>query len=374
MKQREHHWLLLGCLIILLFMATPVKSQTTQKAPIRVGVAGLTHSHVHWILGREKRGDIEIVGIAEPNRELARRFLKQHGLSMTLVYNSLEEMLDKTRPQAVTAFNSIYGHLEVVQACAPRGIHVMVEKPLAVSLNHARQMEALAKKHKIHLLTNYETTWYASNHRTYEMIHAGKAIGDLRKVVVHDGHQGPKEIGVNPEFLDWLTDPVQNGGGALIDFGCYGADLITWLVKGEKPISVSAITQQIKPDIYPKVDDEATIILTYPRMQGIIQASWNWPYSRKDMEVYGQTGAIFALNKSRMRVRLNDKESEKEMTAPDRPIPYDDPFSYLAAVVRGEVKAMDGLTSLETNMTVVEILEAAKKSAKEGRVIYLNKP
>ncbi len=252
MKQRHYFLTLKCCLIFLLLMAKSVKGQTTKMAPVRIGVAGLTHSHVHWILGREKRGDIEIVGIAEPNRELAQRFLKQHGLPMSLVYNTLEEMLDKTKPQAVTAFNSIFGHLEVVKACAPRGVHVMVEKPLAVSVDHTREMEALAKKHNIHLLTNYETTWYGSNHRAYAMIHREKAIGEIRKVVVHDGHQGPKEIGVNQEFLDWLTDPVQNGGGALIDFGCYGADLITWLMKGEKPVSVSATTQQIKPDIYPK--------------------------------------------------------------------------------------------------------------------------
>jgi predicted dehydrogenase len=357
--------------LILILMALTSSAQTTSKAkPFRIGVAGLTHTHVHWILGRAKQGDIEIVGIAESNRDLAERFLKQHGLPMSLVYNTLEEMLTKARPEAVTAFNSIYGHLEVVKACAPRGIHVMVEKPLAVSLDHARQMEALAQRHKIHLLTNYETTWYGSNHRAYEMIHGEKAIGELRKVVVHDGHQGPKEIGVNQEFLAWLTDPVQNGGGALIDFGCYGADLITWLMKGERPLSVTAITQQIKPDVYPKVDDEATILLTYPRMQGVIQASWNWPYARKDMEVYGQTGAIFALNRDQMRVRLTEKEPEKQITAPPLGTPHDDPFAYLAAVVRGETQEED-LSSLRTNMIVVEILEAARQSAREGKTVHL---
>src|SRR5690606_15772139 len=107
--------------------------------------------------------DIEIVGIAEANRELGERFLAQHNLPMSLVYPTLEEMLDKTKPEAVTAFNSIDEHLAVVQACAPRKIHVMVEKPLAVSLTHAREMEKLARQHKIYLLTNYETTWYGSN-------------------------------------------------------------------------------------------------------------------------------------------------------------------------------------------------------------------
>jgi len=335
-----------------------------------VGIAGLTHTHVHGLLGRAQRGDLVIVGIAEPNRELAERFTKQHGLSMKLVYNSLEEMLTKTKPQAVTAFGSIYEHLGVVQACAPRGIHVMVEKPLAVSLDHARQMEALARKHHIHLLTNYETTWYGSNQRAYQLVNQEHAIGDIRKVVVHDGHQGPKEIGVNQEFLSWLTDPVQNGGGALVDFGCYGADLMTWLMHGERPLAVTAITQHLKPEVYPKVDDDATIVLTYPKAQAIIQASWNWPYARKDMEVYGQTGAVFALDRDHLRIRRSEQQPAEELTVPAPPAPYDDPFAYLAAVVKGEVQE-NVLSSLPTNMVVVEILDAACQSAKEGRTVTL---
>lgn len=237
------------------------------KKPLRIAIAGLTHAHVHWLLGRPDRGDVQLVGIVEPNKVLAQRYADRHKYSMDIVFNSLTEMIEKTKPEAVAAFGTIFQHLEVVQTCAPLGIHVMVEKPLAVSLDHAKKMKLLADKYKILLLTNYETTWYATNHKAYEIVHKDKAIGDLRKVVIHDGHQGPKEIGVNKEFLDWLTDPVQNGGGAITDFGCYGANLITWLTKGKKPESVLAMTQQLKPDIYPKVDDEATILLQYPAMQ-----------------------------------------------------------------------------------------------------------
>ena len=106
------------------------------------------------------------------------------------------------------------------------------------------------------------------------------ALGELRKIIVYDGHKGPKEINVNSEFLEWLTDPVLNGGGAVIDFGCYGADLITWILKGEKPTSVYANLKQYKPDVYPKVDDDATIVLSYPSMEGVLHASWNWPRSK----------------------------------------------------------------------------------------------
>ncbi len=360
--------------LLLLLLAHLANAQTSPKKPLRVGVVGLVHSHVHGILNKafKQTGqtDIEIVGIAEPNRELAERFAKQHGYPMSLVYSTVIEMLDKTKPEAVTDFGRIVDHKKTVEACAPRGIHVMVEKPLATSFADAKQMEALAKKHTIQLLTNYETTWYGSNHKAYAIANTEKSIGDLRKIVVHDGHQGPKEINVNKEFLDWLTDPVTNGAGALFDFGCYGANLSTWLMHNQRPLSVLAVTQQIKPDIYPKVDDEATIIVTYMKTQTIIQASWNWPFSRKDMEVYGQTGYVFTLDGTRMRVRLKDDKIERTTEAKQTDAPATDPFAYLARLLHGETKP-DELTSLENNVIVMEILDAARQSAKTGKVVNL---
>jgi predicted dehydrogenase len=358
-----------------LFLAQHFSAQSTTEKPLRVGVAGLVHTHVHWILGRPDRGDIEIVGIAEPNRELAERYAKQHGYSMDIVYPSIEEMLEKTKPEAVTAFNTIYGHLEVVEKCAPKGIHVMVEKPLAVSLDHAKQMETLAKKHGIFLLTNYETTWYGSNHSAKQLIESEPEVfGPIRKIVVHDGHPGPIEIGCNEEFLEWLTDPVLNGAGALTDFGCYGANLSTWLMNGEKPLTVTAITQQIKPQLYPKVDDEATIILTYPSAQAILQASWNWNYNRKDMEVYCKNGYIHCPSRSDLKIMRLEKEGTSSIEAKELAAPYDDPFALLEAVVRKKIRLQPSdLSALENNMTVMEILEAAKQSAKEGVTVRLDR-
>ena len=363
-------------LLLMALLAAPA-SWGAPAAPVeegrrvRVVVAGLTHTHVHWILGRADRGDIEIVGIAEANRDLARRYTERHGLSMDLVHDDLEALLERVRPDAVTAFGTIREHLAVVEACAPRGIHVMVEKPLAVSLDHARRMAALAREHGIHLLTNYETTWYGSNRRLYEMVHAEGALGAIRKMVVHDGHAGPVAIGVNEEFLEWLIDPEHNGAGALTDFGCYGADLMTWLMKGRRPLTVSAVTQHLQPDLYPKVDDEATIVLTYPGAQGIIQASWNWPFSRKDTHVYGERGYVHALDATRLRMRVGESdETHAEVSAP--PAPFDDPFAYLAAVVRGVITpAPDDLSSLDLNLVVMEILDAAMESARTGRRVEL---
>lgn len=359
--------------LVCFFIFSDAKAQ---EKPLKIGVAGLNHGHVPWVLNASKRADLEIVGISEPNRELAEKYSKQYGFSMDLVFDSLEEMLEKTRPEAVTGFGSTFAHLEIVQHCAPRGIHVMVEKPLAVSLEHALEMKALAEKHNIHLLTNYETTWYPSNEKAYEILHSGQ-IGEARKIVVRDGHRGPKKIGVGPEFLEWLTDPELNGGGALMDFGCYGANLSTWLMKGERPISVTAVTQQLNPADNPKVDDEATIIVTYPNSQTIIEASWNWPIGRKDMEIYGLTGAVIADNGRELRLRIAegyDGFSEEEFDLDPRESPFDDPFTLLMSVVRGKVKLEPfDLSSLENNMVVMEILQAAKESVASGKTIYLSK-
>jgi predicted dehydrogenase len=247
---------------------------------------------------------------------------------------------------------------------------VMMEKPLAVSADDAHAMAKAAREGKIHALVNYETTWYRSNREAYELVQ-NKSIGEIRKVVVHDGHAGPKEIGVGPEFLAWLTDPKLNGAGALYDFGCYGADLVTWLMNGQRPLTVTAVTQQIKPAIYSRVDDEATVILTYPRAQAILQASWNWPFDRKDMEVYGETGYAITVRRDDLRVRLHGKE-EETMAAKPIPAPYDDSLSMFEAAIQG--REPDSLSSLETNVIVAEILDAARQSAREGKSVTLAAP
>jgi predicted dehydrogenase len=339
-------------------------------APLRLGMAGLEHGHAAGFLARYRDSrDIELVGIAEPDRDVAARYIKRSRLATSSVYPTLEAMLDQAKPQAVVAFTSTVSHLAVVTACASRKIPVMMEKPLAVSVEQARAIERAAAGADIPVLVNYETTWYPSNHAAYALVKDEKALGEIRKVVIHDGHRGPREIGVQPEFLAWLTDPDKSGAGALFDFGCYGANLMTWLMDDARPISVTAVTQRIKPEIYPRVDDEATIILEYPGAQAIIQASWNWPFDRKDMEIYGRTGQVLTVGQNGLRVRLAGKQEEARQ-APALQPPEDDALHYFSAVVRGEIKP-SGLSALRNNAIVTDILDAARRSAATGRMIRL---
>ncbi|MEJ7737336.1 MAG: Gfo/Idh/MocA family oxidoreductase [Chitinophagaceae bacterium] len=358
---------------LFIILAAALSSAGVAQEPLRVALAGLSHDHVHGVIQGFKKGEVNIVAIAESNQKLVQRYKQRYQLSDSLFYPDLASLLKKHKPDAVMAFNAIADHLSVVEACAPAGIHVMVEKPLAISVSQANRMAMLARQFKIQLLTNYETTWYASNQFVYKKVIDSAAIGDIRKMVVHDGHQGPKEIGVSTEFLEWLTDPAKNGAGALVDFGCYGANLMTWLMKGQSPIAVTAITRRIKPDVYPKVDDDATIILEYPGATGIIEASWNWPFSIKDLEVFGTTGYVQAVNNNTIRIKekANNMYSLLPVTQPETA--FAGYLPYLTAVLKGKTNPGQDLSSLENNLIVVAILEAARLSAKEGKRVLLNK-
>lgn len=357
-------WTLGGCAVVL---ANSLLS--AQTPPIRLGIVGLVHGHVAGLLGGAlNRTDIDIVGIAEADTQLAGEYQKRFGLRKKVFFKNLESMLDSQRPEAVVVFATTFDHRSIVDACSKRGVHVMMEKPLAVSFADAQAIRRSAQKGNIQVLVNYETTWYRNTRDLYRVVRRD-GFGEIRRLVAHDGHRGPKEIGVGPEFLVWLTDPVLNGAGALMDFGCYGANLFTYLMDNQRPLAVTAVTQQIKPRVYPRVDDEATIILTYPHALGIIQASWNWPFDRKDLEIYGSAGSARTIGKDLIRLRVGER-AEEDLKSDSLNAPEDEPLRYLSAVVRHQVSA-SGLSSLENNMIVSEILDAARRSAATGQTVQL---
>ena len=349
---------------------TNQQADANVKPPFRLAIAGLTHDHVTLLLGElPHRKDITLVGIAEPNTKLAAKYVTRYHLPQSIIYTDLDKMLNETKPQAVVIYTSTFDHLQVVRACASHHIDVMMEKPLAVSVEHAAAMAKAAKKTGIRVLVNYQSTWEPMNTLLRDMITEQKAIGEIRKIVFYKGHSGPKEIRCSPEFLNWLTDPKLNGGGALFDFGCYGANLATWFLNNQKPLSVTAVTRQTKPDIYTKVDDDATVIITYPKTQVIIMASWSWPYGKDSIEIYGTAGSIQTIDGRNAILRIDGK-SEQKIAANAIESPYSDSLTYLAAIVNGGIKPQE-TASLENNMIVTEILCAARCSAQSHSTIQL---
>ncbi len=315
----------------LFFSFSSLLTAQNQSHPLRVAIVGLEHGHVEGFLGAlSAHHDVELVGIADADSSLIAKYQQKYHLDQTLFYKSEANMIERVRPAAVLVYTSISEHRNAIGIAAQYGVSSMVEKPLTISYKDALAIREIANYHHVHVLVNYETTWYASNRAAYDQLNRGQ-LGELRRVLINDGHQGPKEIGVPPEFLSFLTDPGQNGAGALYDFGCYGADLMTWMTHGETPLTVTAITNQDKPSIYSRVDDDATIVLKYQHAQAVIEASWNWPFGRKDMEVYGSTGYAITVGADKLRVRRQGENEDRTTDAPSLNSNERDSLSYSAA-------------------------------------------
>ena len=340
-------------------------------APLRVAVVGLTHGHVEWLLdAAREREDLTIVGVWEPDRALFDRLAGKHSLNANLWWDTLDAMLEATEPEAVSVMTSTAGHLGAARVCLSRGVPCMFEKPLGVTHEAASAIASLARSHNTLALTNFETSWYASLRRAKALLDAG-AFGPVRRVVFEHGHEGVREVGCYPEFLAWLTDPAQNGGelggGAIMDFGCYGVCLMTWLMDGRRPASVSATTACSRPEAYPGLDTDSTIVLGYEGgPTAVVQGSWDWPDHRKTARIVCERGELDVGMGGELRTRTPGSAWVEDTEADDAlPAHMRDPWTYLRCVLRGQCR-IDPMSDAELNLTVCAVLDEARRSARGG--------
>lgn len=332
-----------------------------------VDIIGLGHAHV-WGHLREllKSDQVHLAGIAEPNAELAAE-AKKSGAPDNIFYTDYHKMLTETKPNIVWAFVENNRHLEIVQACAPLGIEVIFEKPLAATYKQAVAIRDLAHKYNINVITNYQMAWWPANFAAKAQADSG-GIGKVWRLHGIVGHGGPSPNGVrNKYFFDWLTDPVKNGAGALMDFGCYDALWSLWYLG--RPDSVFATANHLRPETFPKVEDNADLILYYPKAIGIFEASWDLPRSFQDLDVFGRTGSV-TMSHDKVDLQQGKKITEVKLD----PLPTDesDPIHYAVERWRDK-KPAEGLTALDINVEVVEIIDAAKESIRTGRIVKLKK-
>jgi predicted dehydrogenase len=333
----------------------------------RIAIVGLDHDHVWGLLKYlEAEPDAELVAIAEPQPALMKE-AKSQVRSSVKFYSAYVPMLDEVKPDAVLVTTSNDRHLDILRECAKRHIHYSVEKPLATNAADAREMEKLANQAGIKLMVNYWNAWVAPSHDLFHRVREGQ-VGAVQKIIVQYGHAGPKEIGVSEYFANWLYDPVKNGGGAIMDFGCYGAEWALWL-KG-RPKGVMAMAQKLKVEQHNKVDDDSTIVLDYPDATVIIEASWDWPYGMGQVQVFGPKGSLLATSDELFYRSATDDGTKVALEGQRislNPVPREtsNPISYFIDRIRRDRPIEDPL-STKLNVQVMEILDAARESVRTG--------
>lgn len=331
-----------------------------------MAIIGMAHSH-GWghLRNMVKRSDLELVGIADSIADLREAAAKEaHGVP---TYEDYTKLLDEKKPEAVWSFVENDRHLEISKECAERGIHLIFEKPMAATYNQAKEMLALAQKHNIKLMINYQMAWWPENYTAYNLAKSG-ALGPVWRVRTIIGHGGPAPTDPNNKiskhFWAWLNDE-RRGGGALLDFVCYGAVWLRWYLG--IPKTVYAVTTHTRPETY-KTNTNATVLATFPHNGiGLIEGSWDLPRGFQDIEVFGNKGSLYmAHNKIEMFVERERKEIPVGTLSEDRR----DPISYFIDHVRNN-KPIDGMVSPEFNVDVMQIVEAARRSVEGGHPINL---
>ena len=198
--------------VVLLSIAVLSSAIAHAQAPVRVAIVGLVHGHVAGFLPQlPKHPEVQLVGISDPDPALRQKYAAEFHLDPKLFWPTEEAMIMGTHPQAVLVYTSVDDHRRAIEVAARFHVAVMVEKPLTISLDDALAIRRIAREQHVPVLVNYETTWYASNKAAHDELESGK-LGPLRKLVVHDGHRGPAEIGVQHQLLQMLK---QRPAGAM---------------------------------------------------------------------------------------------------------------------------------------------------------------
>jgi predicted dehydrogenase len=334
-------------------------------AQTKIAFVGLVHSHCWTQLRNVGTIDgVELVGIAEPQPELVAEAKKL--VPNAEFFDDYRELIEKKKPDIVWAFVENNRHLEIAEYLAPRKVHMIFEKPLASTLEDAKKVRALSVKHDVFVMTNYQMAWWPTNQEIKRQAEAG-TVGEVLRLRGIVGHGGPGSEGARSKFFfDWLTDPVKNGAGALVDFGCYNALWALW-IKG-RPETVYARVDNLQPERFPKVEDNAVMVLGYKDGVGIFEGSWDLPQSFQDLEIFGRQGSLYM---TRRALELRQGRGEAKTIEPEAmPEEESDPIRYMVSRVKTG-KAPDNIVALDINVDVVEILEAAKQSIATGGEVKL---
>ena len=328
----------------------------------RIGIIGLSHDHVWDVLpDLAANEEAELVAAASAQLPLLERAKKEYGVR---IYPDAAEMAAGETLDAVYIYgNNRAGAIEGVKAME-RGWHVLIEKPLAADLEGARQLMQAADTSGRRLMVNWPIAWWPSLQHALKLAQAGE-IGELWQVKYRAAHQGPKEMGASEYFCDWLYDPERNGGGALIDYCCYGANLSRVLLG--RPRSVTAVAGNlVKPSL--DAEDNAVLLLQYPKALCMAEASWTQigKLTSYITVLYGTEGTLMVEPEpARLLLATEKKPEGKEVTVPDSPAHWQNPTAHFLWGIEND-EAFLPLCRPGNNVDVQEILQAGMEAAASG--------
>lgn len=337
--------------------------------PIKIGIIGLVHDHIWDILpGLKNHPDTEIVGVADGNDELVQRFAAETGCAKA--FEDYDQLLIEAEPDAVYIYDSNLEGADAATTALLTGHHVMIEKPMASSLDAADEMLAASRNSEARLMINWPIAWWPQLNHAMKIAADGE-IGRIWQVKYRAAHAGPAELGCSDYFCSWLFDPIENGGGALIDYCCYGA-LLARAILG-MPSRITAMKGRFCKESI-TVEDNALLAMTYHDAMATAEASWTQidKMTAYTTLIYGTEGTLMIepQNGGRLVKATSEAPDGIEVTPPPLPPEFTDPTSNFVHGIQTN-SPFHPLCQDRICRDTQEILEAGMQAAEEGKSISL---
>ncbi len=341
---------------------------------LKLGVVGLVHDHVWGLLREFKQTNaVEIMAVADPNQELTSRAADMFGIKEK--YHGYTDMLCKLELDVILLCSETARHADVVEIAAERGVHVIMEKPMAATLEQADRMLRVQNKHSVKIMVNYPTTWNPAIKHAYKLIDDHK-IGSVFHIRFRGAHAGPKEVGCSPYFYNWLYNKELNGGGAYMDYCCYGVNISLWFLK-KRPSRVTAYASNLVRK-YIDVEDNAWLIMDFGDAVGIAEACWSQigSYPQHGPIINGSEGSIMVTDDKKihlytMKTRDDYKNLNYVLVEP-APLPVGEsngPEYFVYKILNDE--EIEPPLNVQFNRDVQEVLEAGLRAIHKSSYVSL---
>lgn len=331
---------------------------------VRYAVVGLGHiAQVAILPAFENARNSQLAGLVSGSPQKLQKLSKKYNIENTWSYDEYEDCLHSGLIDAVFIALPNDLHRDYTIRTARAGVHILCEKPLAITARDCQQMINAAQKNGVRLMTAYRLHTEETNLRAVEIVSSGK-IGE------------PKYF--NSCFSFGITDPdnirlkKKRGGGTLYDIGIYCVNAARYIFQAE-PIEVFATSANSGSKLFREIDESTSVILRFP---GERLATFTTSFSGADADFYEVVGTKGSLRlepafeyagELGFTLKIEEKEQEKIFAARDQ---FGAEITYFSnCILKGKEPEPSGLEGLID----VQIIEAMYKSAKSGRPINLPK-
>lgn len=300
--------------------------------------------------------DVELVGVVEPNENILAEFIKEN--SETNGYKSFDELLKNKKPDFIIIAVPHNFHYDITKKAIEKGIHVLKEKPFAISLKQAKELSTIAKKRNVEIGVTLQRRFnpiYSTFFQLLDKIGVPFYIESKYTFFTdkpHDGWRGKKDLA---------------GGGCLIDMGYHMIDLLMWYF-GLPDKVFSEMSSRAKENETYDAEDTAHVMFKYQEREiwGSLLVSRVIPPKQEFINVYGTRGIIHLERGKIERYSSNGEIQESLERKNSWPSAAQDQIEYFVKVIR---KEKENLGNPESHFKHLAFIEAAYESKETGKYV-----